>query len=40
MPCTHLDHVLITPLLRVLEARVADTTGSDHRPVVVTLARA
>jgi endonuclease/exonuclease/phosphatase family metal-dependent hydrolase len=39
-PHSQLDHVLITPLLRVLEARVADTTGSDHRPVVVTLALA
>ena len=36
-PPTHsqLDHVLVTPAVDVLSARVADATGSDHRPVVV-----
>jgi len=32
--------VLITPPLSVVEARVVDRSGSDHRPVVVTLALA
>ncbi|HEX7459968.1 MAG TPA: endonuclease/exonuclease/phosphatase family protein, partial [Acidimicrobiales bacterium] len=39
-PHSQLDHVLVTPALRVVDARVADGTGSDHRPVVVTLALA
>lgn len=39
-PHSQLDHVLVTPALRVIDARVADGTGSDHRPVVVTLALA
>ena len=39
-PHSQLDHVLVTPALRVVDARVADTTGSDHRPVVVTVAPA
>ena len=39
-PHSQLDHVLITPPLSVVEARVADRSGSDHRPVVVTLALA
>ena len=37
-PHSQLDHVLVTPALRVVDARVVDGTGSDHRPVVVTLA--
>jgi endonuclease/exonuclease/phosphatase family metal-dependent hydrolase len=36
-PHSQLDHVLVTPAVRVVDARVADATGSDHRPVVVTL---
>jgi endonuclease/exonuclease/phosphatase family metal-dependent hydrolase len=39
-PHSQLDHVLITPALSVVDARVADRSGSDHRPVVVTLALA
>lgn len=39
-PHSQLDHVLVTPALRVVEARVASATGSDHRPVVVRLALA
>ena len=37
-PHSQLDHVLVTPVVRVVDARVAGATGSDHRPVVVTLA--
>ncbi len=37
-PHSQLDHVLITPALSVLDARIVPSTGSDHRPVVVTLA--
>ncbi len=37
-PHSQLDHVLITPALSVVDARVVPSTGSDHRPVVVTLA--
>jgi endonuclease/exonuclease/phosphatase (EEP) superfamily protein YafD len=32
--------VLITPSLSVVSAAVAERSGSDHRPVVVTLALA
>jgi endonuclease/exonuclease/phosphatase family metal-dependent hydrolase len=39
-PHSQLDHVLITPSLSVVDARVAPRSGSDHRPVVVTLALA
>ena len=39
-PHSQLDHVLITPALSVVTARVAEHSGSDHRPVVVTLALA
>ena len=39
-PHSQLDHVLVTPALRVVDARVAEATGSDHRPVVVTIASA
>ena len=37
-PHSQLDHVLVTPAVEVLAARVAHATGSDHRPVVVTVA--
>ena len=36
-PHSQLDHILVTPAVRVVDARVAGATGSDHRPVVVTL---
>ena len=39
-PHSQLDHILITPALAVIDARVAAASGSDHRPVVVTLALA
>ncbi|MGB7053058.1 MAG: endonuclease/exonuclease/phosphatase family protein, partial [Acidimicrobiales bacterium] len=39
-PHSQLDHVLITASLRVVEARIAEHSGSDHRPVVVRLALA
>ncbi len=37
-PHSQLDHILVTPALTVVDARVAASSGSDHRPVVVTLA--
>lgn len=37
-PHSQLDHILVTPALTVVDARVAPPSGSDHRPVVVTLA--
>lgn len=36
-PHSQVDHVLITPTVTVTDARVIATTGSDHRPVSVTL---
>lgn len=39
-PHSQLDHVLVTPRVRVVEARVGEFAGSDHLPVVVTLALA
>ena len=36
-PHSQLDHVLVTPAVRVLDAYVGDFAGSDHRPVVVTV---
>ncbi len=39
-PHSQLDHILVTPPLSVVRARVADRSGSDHRPVVATLALA
>jgi endonuclease/exonuclease/phosphatase family metal-dependent hydrolase len=39
-PHSQLDHVLITPALSVVDARIAPASGSDHRPVRVTLALA
>lgn len=38
-PAVRIDHVLVRGV-RVLSARVADTAGSDHRPVVAELALA
>ena len=37
-PHSQLDHILVTPPVEVRAARVGAATGSDHRPVVVTLA--
>jgi len=39
-PHSQLDHILVTPALEVVDARVAGASGSDHRPVVVTVALA
>ena len=39
-PHSQLDHILVTPPLSVVRARVAGRAGSDHRPVVATLALA
>ena len=39
-PHSQLDHILVTPAVTVVDARVAAASGSDHRPVVVTLALA
>ena len=36
-PHSQLDHVLVTPPVAVVDARVAASSGSDHRPVRVTL---
>jgi endonuclease/exonuclease/phosphatase family metal-dependent hydrolase len=36
-PHSQLDHVLITPPVTVVDARIAGFAGSDHQPVVVTL---
>jgi endonuclease/exonuclease/phosphatase family metal-dependent hydrolase len=36
-PHSQLDHVLTTPPVTVVDARVGEFAGSDHRPVVVTL---
>ena len=37
-PHSQLDHILVTPAVTVVDARVASASGSDHRPVVATLA--
>ncbi len=37
-PHSQLDHVVVTPPVAVVDARVAPSSGSDHRPVRVTLA--
>jgi endonuclease/exonuclease/phosphatase family metal-dependent hydrolase len=37
-PHSQLDHILVTPALTVVDARVSASSGSDHRPVVATLA--
>ena len=39
-PHSQLDHVLITESLSVVDARIVDHSGSDHRPVIVRLALA
>ncbi len=39
-PHSQLDHILVSPALAVVDARVAPASGSDHRPVVATLALA
>jgi len=39
-PHSQLDHILVTPSIDVVDARVAPSSGSDHRPVVATLALA
>ncbi len=39
-PHSQLDHILVTPAVTVVDAQVATSSGSDHRPVVVTLALA
>ena len=36
-PHSQLDHVLTTPPVTVVEARIGTFAGSDHRPVVVQL---
>jgi endonuclease/exonuclease/phosphatase family metal-dependent hydrolase len=36
-PHSQLDHVLVTPPVTVVDARVVPGSGSDHRPVRVTL---
>jgi endonuclease/exonuclease/phosphatase family metal-dependent hydrolase len=36
-PHSQLDHVLTTPPVTVVDARIGAFAGSDHRPVVVTL---
>ncbi len=36
-PHSQLDHVMVTPPVRVTRARIGGNAGSDHRPVVVTL---
>jgi endonuclease/exonuclease/phosphatase family metal-dependent hydrolase len=36
-PHSQLDHVLTTPPVTVVDARIGKFAGSDHRPVVVTL---
>jgi len=39
-PHSQLDHVLVTPSVAVLDARVGTFAGSDHLPVAVTVAMA
>jgi endonuclease/exonuclease/phosphatase family metal-dependent hydrolase len=36
-PHSQLDHLLVTPSVAVVDARIADRTGSDHLPVRATL---
>ncbi|HWE70799.1 MAG TPA: hypothetical protein VG205_10565, partial [Acidimicrobiales bacterium] len=38
-PHSQLDHLLVTPSVAVVDARIAERTGSDHLPVRATLAR-
>jgi endonuclease/exonuclease/phosphatase (EEP) superfamily protein YafD len=35
-----LDHCLVSPELVVLDRRLGPAVGSDHRPVILELARA
>jgi endonuclease/exonuclease/phosphatase family metal-dependent hydrolase len=37
-PHSQLDHMMVTPSVSVLEARIGGFAGSDHRPVIATLA--
>ena len=37
-PHSQLDHLLVTPSVGVVDARIAERTGSDHLPVRATLA--
>jgi endonuclease/exonuclease/phosphatase family metal-dependent hydrolase len=37
-PHSQLDHMMVTPPVSVLEAHIGEFAGSDHRPVVATLA--
>ncbi len=39
-PHSQLDHLLVTPSVAVVDARIAEHTGSDHLPVRATLALA
>lgn len=39
-PHSQLDHLLVTPSVAVVDARIAERTGSDHLPVRATLALA
>jgi endonuclease/exonuclease/phosphatase family metal-dependent hydrolase len=36
-PHSQLDHVLVTPSVSVIDARIAERSGSDHLPVRVSL---
>lgn len=36
-PHSQPDHILVTPALQVVSAKVVNATGSDHRPLVVEL---
>lgn len=36
-PGVAIDHIIASPLLQVLDARVGPSIGSDHRPIVATV---
>lgn len=36
-PHSQIDHILVTPSVRVLDQRVGPDVGSDHRPVLATV---